>query len=83
MMKNRKTSPKSVQTLSKALGIAAVSSLCAISANAADPKWDTSAGLGLTLTECNSQTVLASANIETNGNWNDYAVTLGATATYG
>ena len=82
-MKNRRTSPKSVQTLSKALGIAAVSSLCAISANAADPKWDTSAGLGLTLTEGNSQTVLASANIETKGNWNDYAVTLGATATYG
>lgn len=70
-----------IKSFGKAAGIAALG--IAASAQAADPKWDTSAGLGFTLTQGNSETILASANAETKGNWADYAVTLGATATYG
>jgi putative salt-induced outer membrane protein len=54
-----------------------------VAAQAADAKWDTSAGLGLTLTEGNSKTILGSANIESKGEYRSYAITLGATATYG
>jgi putative salt-induced outer membrane protein len=71
----------SAQTLAKVAFVATLGITAA--AQAADSKWDTSAGLGLTITEGNSETILGSANVETKGNWNNYAVTLGATATYG
>ena len=62
---------------------ALVGLLLVSNASAAKPKWDTTAGLGLTLTDGNAETVLAAANIKTKGNYKNYAITLGADATYG
>ena len=63
--------------------VAAVAGLVVTEVSAADPKWDTSAGIGLTLTEGNSETVSAAANIKSVGKFGNYAVTLGADANYG
>jgi len=66
-----------------ALTVTALAGLAVTDAAAQDPKWDTSAGIGLTLTEGNSETLAAAANIKSKGNWENYAVTLGADANYG
>ena len=65
------------------VAVATVGMLHTSNSQAADPKWDTSAGLGLTLTEGNSETLLAAANIQTKGSYKNYAISLGADATYG
>lgn len=74
----RKTSAKLGLIAAATVGMLQVSNT-----QAADPKWDTSAGLGLTLTEGNSETLLAAANIQSKGSYRSYAITLGADATYG
>lgn len=65
------------------LAVAVTAGMSATEATAADPKWDTSAGIGLTLTEGNSETLAAAANIQTKGTYSGYAITLGADANYG
>lgn len=65
------------------LGVAAVVGMLQGEALAQKPKWNTSAGLGLTLTEGNSEAVVAAANVQSKGTWKNYAITLGADASYG
>lgn len=65
------------------LGIAAVVGLLQGNAHAQKPKWDTTAGVGLTIAKGNSDAVVAAANIQSKGNWKNYAITLGGDASYG
>jgi putative salt-induced outer membrane protein YdiY len=47
------------------------------------PAWDTSAAVGFSLTQGNSDTTLLNANIGSKGTYKNYAITLGADATFG
>jgi len=47
------------------------------------PKWESSAGVGLTLTSGNSDTLLATANVLTSKKWEKNELGFGATAAYG
>ena len=48
-----------------------------------DVKWDKTASFGLTLTRGNSETLLATANIQADRKGSDNEISLGGTATYG
>jgi putative salt-induced outer membrane protein YdiY len=47
------------------------------------PRWESSAGVGLTLTRGNSETLLATANVITGKKWEKNEIALGANAAYG
>jgi putative salt-induced outer membrane protein YdiY len=64
-------------------GTVALVGIIANSDAARKPAWDTSAALGFSLTQGNSETTLVNANIGSKGSYKNYAISLGADATFG
>ncbi len=82
-MKNSTSSFIRKTALKLGLGMAVIVGMPQTNALAQKPKWDTTAGLGLNLTQGNSESVAGAANILSKGAWKNYAITLGADANYG
>jgi putative salt-induced outer membrane protein YdiY len=64
----------------------AIATIISVSAQEKEPdevKWDKTASFGLTLTRGNSETMLATANIQADRTGSENEISLGGTATYG
>lgn len=84
----KSTRTLTIQTFKTAIvGVVFAATVCTVGAQAptaeTQPKWDTSAALGFTLTRGNSDTLLFTGNIVTGKKWDQNEASLGADATYG
>lgn len=80
---NTNTIGRMATTVAGVMGMATTASLAQTTPPPAEAPWKTTAGIGLTLTDGNSETLLLTADVNTQKKWDRNEFSAGAAATYG